>query len=72
MDNQKKIDDIVAMLDRFVLNGGGHMNIEVNEELNLTTEEVNVETYQSLDCGKGNMACAVPTIHKGFDDEGND
>ena len=46
--------------------------VEVNEELNLTTEEVNVETYQSLDCGKGNMACAVPTIHKGFDDEGND
>lgn len=71
MTEQEKIDELVAMLDTFVANGGGHMNVlanESDEEDDLLQEEVHVETYQSSDCCKGNMACAVPTLHKDIDE----
>ena len=27
-----RIEDIVAMLDQFIMDGGGHMNIQVEED----------------------------------------
>ena len=71
MTEQEKIDELVSMLDTFVANGGGHMNVlasENNENEELLQEDIYVETYQSNDCCKGNMACAVPTLHKGIDE----
>lgn len=65
MDEKKKIDDIVAMLDNFVTNGGGHMNLQIDDN---ESEDVIIETYKSTDCSTGNMACKVPTLHKGIDD----
>ncbi len=64
MDNKNNIDDIVDMLDNFMGNGGGHMNVETS------LEEVGkkVQTMKSNDCGK-NMACMVPTMHQGIDDD---
>ena len=53
MTEQEKIDELVAMLDTFVVNGGGHMNVlanEFDEEIDLLDEEVHVEIYQSNDC----------------------
>lgn len=67
MDNQKQIDDIISMLDSFVENGGGHMNIKVPDPS--TMEQLTIETYNSTDCVKGNTACSVPTLHKGIDDD---
>lgn len=63
MDNNR-IDDIINMLDNFTDNGGGHMNIDVTAAGNGKT----VQTMKSNDCGK-NMACQVPTMHQGIDDE---
>ena len=65
-DNQQKIDEIVAMLDGFMSDGGGHMNITENI---LSDAEKQVTTLGCLDCAAGDMACAVPTLHKGIDDE---
>lgn len=66
MADKDKIDDIVSMLDNFVLNGGGHMNIQVDDSEEL--DDIMVETYKSTDCASGNMACKIPTLHKGIDD----
>ncbi len=59
-----KIDDIVNMLDNFILNGGGHMNVTQNES---DTNVKTVETTNSNCCNK-NMACMVPTLHEGIDE----
>lgn len=66
MKDKKQIDDLVAMLDDFMGNGGGHMNVQVDNPDDIG--EIAVETFNSLNC-TGNMACAVPTLHKGIDDE---
>lgn len=72
-----RINDIIAMLDRSVSKGMGHINIEVREEQNLIDRKTlgelsmvmnkTVETLGCLDCSKGNLACSVPTLHAGID-----
>ena len=64
MESDKRIDDIIAMLDGFTSNNGGHINIEVNgEDMNKK-----IDTANSLDCCAGNMACRVPTLFEGIED----
>lgn len=62
--NDKRIDDIISMLDKFTVNNGGHMNITVNED----SIEKQVDTANSLDCSNGDMACKVPTLFEGIED----
>lgn len=61
----KRIDDIVAFLDGSIEKGVGHLNVEVNGD---STEKA-VETLGCIDCAKGNLACQVPTLHEGIDDQ---
>ncbi len=67
MENNKKVDDIVAMLDQFMGNGGGHMNVTNDSDNDEITKKINKGI--SLDCAGGNMACKVPTLHEGLDAE---
>lgn len=67
MAEEKQIDDLVDMLDHFMENGGGHMNVQVDNPEDIG--EVKVETFNSLSCKNGNMPCAVLTLHKDIDDE---
>ncbi|MDE6312608.1 MAG: hypothetical protein K2M46_03150 [Lachnospiraceae bacterium] len=62
--SDKRIDDIVAMLDGSIEKGVGHLNVEVNGD----STEKSVETLGCIDCAKGNLACQVPTLHEGIDD----
>lgn len=71
MDQKKQttaqdIDDLVSMLDGFMENGGGHMNVKVENPQELSA--IHVETFNTAYCSD-NMACSVPTLHKGIDDE---
>lgn len=61
MDNERQIDDLVSLLDGFVKNGGGHMNVDADT---LQEEAVQVDTRQCNECstGKWATACAVPTF----------
>lgn len=73
LDKEKQIDDIVAMLDSFMANNGGHMNITVDASGNVVTdgeevEELSVKTMGCLDCAQGDMACKVPTLFDGIED----
>ncbi len=65
MNNDKRIDDIIAMLDKFMVKDGGHMNIEVNSN---DINSKKVDTANSLDCSSGDMACKVPTLFEGIED----
>lgn len=64
MDN-KKISDLVDMLDKLISQGSGHINVTAEDERG----EMNVTTGRSLDCGNNPAACGVPTLHKGIDDD---
>lgn len=70
MEQNKQIDDIVAMLDQFMGTGGGHMNIHVEKDGTVSTEEARSKTVtqmNSLDCAEGDVACKVPTLFEGLD-----
>jgi hypothetical protein len=41
--------------------GGGHANVTVNDDGSATLDKT-VEVTNSLECAKGDMACAVPTM----------
>lgn len=62
---EQNIDDIVAMLDSLTESGSGHMSVELKEG---KAEGLSVEQMGCLDCAKGNLACAVPTLHEGIDE----
>ncbi|MBQ8826105.1 MAG: hypothetical protein IJ007_03310 [Oscillospiraceae bacterium] len=66
MNEDKRINDLVDMLDRLVSDGSGHINVDGSMFENGGEAEVN--TSVSIDCGTHSMACCVPTIHKGIDD----
>lgn len=62
---QDKIDRIVSMLDNFVNDGGGHMNIQIDNPNDL--DNIKVETFKSSDCNALHMACEVPTLQDCID-----
>lgn len=68
MEKKDNLDDIVAMIDSFMLNEGGHMNISFDGNRN-TVLDKQVTTTPSLECTPGSMACSVPTLHEGLDGE---
>lgn len=67
MDEKSMIDDLVAQLDSgFSGNKAvGHFNVDVNEG----SSAKEVETLGCTDCSANPMACSVPTLHEGLDNE---
>ncbi len=51
-------DELVDMIEHLMESGSGHLTISEDDLMN---EGMNVTTYRSMDCSKGNMACAIPT-----------
>jgi len=66
--DDKKVDDIVAMLDQFMGDNGGHMNITVHSDGTVNAEKT-VQKTNSLECAAGDMACKVPTLFEGMDSD---
>jgi hypothetical protein len=58
----KDTDEIIKLIQQSMDRGAGHVNVIIDENSVKTT----VTESQSV-CGK-NMACQVPTLHKGIDD----
>lgn len=65
MDEEKMIDELVALLDNGVVNGVGHVNVQNDpaEEALMT-----MDTMGCTDCSRTPLACSVPTLHQGLDD----
>lgn len=69
MDNKnKQAEDIVDMIDRFMSQGGGHINVTVNNDGGVSLEKT-VKVTNSLECAEGDMACSVPTLFEGLDSD---
>ena len=64
-------EDIVAMLDHFMAKGGGHMNVDVAIAKNTTPANrvKHIKETKSLECNSKQMACQVPTLQEGLDQE---
>lgn len=67
MADTNKVDDLVALLDQFMTGGGGHLNVRTESGASADDTPA-VSTSRSNDC-QPNMACSVPTLHQGIDDE---
>lgn len=65
MKQEQMIDDIVAMLDKQVAGGTGHVNLEITDH---AEGKKNVETMGCTDCSRTPLACSVPTLEQGLDD----
>ncbi|MDD6268755.1 MAG: hypothetical protein PUA84_01685 [Oscillospiraceae bacterium] len=57
-ENKQQEDDIVEMIERLMSQGTGHVTVTPEE---LENGGIKVDTYRSMDCSKGNMACCQPT-----------
>lgn len=66
MDQNKMIDDLIKMLDGGMTDGVGHVNVEYDES---ASEAKSEQTLGCTDCSINPMACSVPTLHEGIDDE---
>lgn len=67
MADKNQVDDIVSMLDNMMGNGHGHVNVSVDEAV--PSGQKTEETLGCLDCAKGDLACSVPTLMEGMDEE---
>lgn len=66
--NEKKVEELIKMLDQFVEDGGGHMNVQFNDD----SEEFNIdkiEVKKGLDSCGVQSACQIPTFFTDEDDE---
>lgn len=66
MDQDAMIDDIVKMLDSGMADGIGHVNIEIDQKSKTARE---IQTFGSTDCSRTPLACSVPTLHQGLDQD---
>ena len=67
MADKNQVDDIVSMLDNMIGNGHGHVNVSVDDTV-VNGEKTEV-TMGCTDCAKGDLACSVPTLMEGMDEE---
>ena len=67
MADKNQIDDIVAMLDQMMGDGQGHVNVSIDDAI--ADGEKTPATLGCTDCAKGDLACSVPTLMEGMDEE---
>ncbi len=67
MTDMNQVDDIVAMLDNMMGDGQGHINVSVDDTV--AAGDKTTATLGCTDCAKGDLACSVPTLMEGMDEE---
>ncbi len=55
---------LAEMLDKLCAEGSAHINVTTDGG-----DEITEQTMNSTACCNGNMACSIPTLHKGIDGE---
>lgn len=68
MQKEQMVEDIVAFLDKSVALNVGHLTVDVKDA---DSDELGrmVETREDIDCAKGNLACRIPNLDAGIDNE---
>lgn len=62
-NQEKKINDLVYMLDDMFKKGHGHINVYTDESSDVDT----VETSGCIECSNGNLSCSIPNLYEGLD-----
>ncbi len=57
-EKKQQEDDILEMIENLMASGTGHLTITPED---MENGGIRVDTYKSMDCSKGNMACCQPT-----------
>lgn len=70
-NHNNQIDDIVSMIDSFMADNGGHINVSIDSS-DMIESTKNIQKTNSFECVGGNLACQVPTLHEGLDDGDNE
>lgn len=65
MDEDAMIDDLVKILDSGMMQGVGHVNVDVDGKQKTSRS---VQTMGCTDCSRTPLACSVPTLEQGLDD----
>lgn len=65
-DEAKKLAEL---LDKLCESGSEHINVRGSGEASDDGLDIIEKTEKSTDCCEGNMACRIPTLHKGIDDK---
>ncbi len=63
--NNDEAKKLAAMLDRLCADGSEHITVTREGDGSDITEQ----TENCTDCCKGDLACSIPTLHKGLDGE---
>ncbi len=71
MCNNDEAKKLAELLDKLCSDGSQHINVSRSADTDNAEDSFDIEekTQNSTDCCKGNMACNIPTLHKGIDDE---
>ena len=64
-ETERRVDALVEAIDRFMADGGGHMNIRAEAD----GDEFSIKTTNTSVCSFGATACQTPTLHEGLDRE---
>lgn len=51
-------DDVLRMIEQLMDSGTGHLTVTPEDAVK---GGLKIDTYRSMDCSKGNMACCQPT-----------
>ena len=69
MNSNSEAKKLAEMLDRLCAGGSEHINVKVSDNACDGDFDIMEKTDKSIDCCEGNMACRIPTLHKGIDDK---
>lgn len=67
MKRGEEIEDLVALIDQFMENGGNHMNVDTDPLQKGI--QVDTKSYNECSTGKWATACAVPTLMEELEEE---
>ncbi len=71
MSSNEDAKKLAEMLDRLCESGSAHINVRAAENAD-ADDDITEKTMKSTECCTGNMACSVPTLHKGIDSDEED
>lgn len=57
--SEQDTDELVDMIEQLMDSGSGHLTISGGKPED--EEGLHVQTFRSMDCSAGNMACCQPT-----------
>ncbi len=69
MSSNEDAKKLAEMLDKLCASGSEHINVRGSGEASDGGFDIMEKTEKSTDCCEGDLACRIPTLHKGIDDK---